>query len=82
MYGCFWHAHENCPGARQPKTRPEYWVPKLQRNRERDSQNLADLADLGWDALVLWECEMGDIAAVTELLRVFLGPIRWSPASP
>ncbi|TMM55127.1 very short patch repair endonuclease [Sulfitobacter sabulilitoris] len=54
--GCFWHGHENC--ARQPKSRQEFWGPKLARNRERDAQNLQSLHDLGWRVVIVWECTM------------------------
>lgn len=54
--GCFWHGHENC--GRQPKTRQEFWVPKIDRNRQRDDENLRALRDLGWRVVVVWECTM------------------------
>ncbi len=40
-----------------PKTRPEFWVPKLKRNVVRDRSNEAALRDLGWELLIVWECE-------------------------
>lgn len=32
VHGCFWHQHPGCRLARQPKSRGEYWIPKLARN--------------------------------------------------
>lgn len=60
VHGCFWHQHpsRSCADSRLPKTRREYWEPKLRRNRERDSQNQVLLREQGWQVLVLWECEI------------------------
>jgi DNA mismatch endonuclease, patch repair protein len=57
--GCFWHQHGDpaCPGARLPKGRQDYWLPKLRRNAERDEKNEAELRGLGWKVVVIWECE-------------------------
>lgn len=57
--GCFWHQHPNpaCWRSRLPKSRPEFWLPKLRRNVERDQENLEALAAAGWEVLVVWECE-------------------------
>lgn len=62
VHGCFWHMHEGCPAAQIPKTRRQFWLAKLQRNRERDAEALAALKANGWQALVLWECELKDRA--------------------
>lgn len=57
--GCFWHQHPDpaCRRARIPKTRREFWVPKLEGNARRDIENERALRKLGWDVLVVWECE-------------------------
>jgi DNA mismatch endonuclease, patch repair protein len=57
VHGCLWHLHENCPLARMPKSKPDYWPAKLARNKSRDTQNRKSLEDLGWRAAVIWECE-------------------------
>src|SRR5687767_9300511 len=57
VHGCFWHQHEGCRLKRQPKSRREYWLPKLARNVQRDEEVRGELAELGWNALVMWECE-------------------------
>jgi G:T-mismatch repair DNA endonuclease (very short patch repair protein) len=51
-----------------------YWLPKLARNRERDAANVAALQASGWDVLVIWECETGNIEALKARLIGFLGP--------
>jgi len=59
--GCFWHQHEGCIDSRIPKSRTEYWRPKLRGNVGRDRRNLALLKKLGWRVLLLWECEIEKI---------------------
>lgn len=75
VHGCFWHRH-SCPrGERTPKTNRAYWRHKLRRNVERDAQNLDELKQLGWQALVIWECEIKERDALGERIRTFLdGP--------
>lgn len=60
VHGCFWHRHPDpdCKLARMPKSRLDFWSPKLQGNRERDLRQEAELKALGWDFLVVWECEL------------------------
>lgn len=55
--GCFWHGH-GCQGGRVPKTRSEFWANKIQVNRERDARNEAALRALGWQVVLVWECEV------------------------
>ena len=57
VHGCFWHSHPGCGRARTPSTRQEYWLPKLARNRERDTANERALREAGWRVVVIWECE-------------------------
>jgi DNA mismatch endonuclease (patch repair protein) len=71
VHGCFWHAH-GCRIGRPPKSRPEFWEPKLARNRARDEENSRDLEKAGWDVLTVWQCETKDKAALSELLEKFL----------
>jgi len=55
VHGCFWHGHD-CPFYRPPKTRPDFWLKKINANRERDLRVGALLKDAGWRRLVIWEC--------------------------
>lgn len=56
--GCFWHGCPTCKHAQiQPRTNDEYWRKKLDRNIERDKENIAALQEQGWKALTIWECE-------------------------
>lgn len=66
--GCFWHAHEGCKNYRLPKTRTEWWQAKLEGNAERDARRQAELRELGWKVLVVWECELKNASEVSDLL--------------
>jgi DNA mismatch endonuclease (patch repair protein) len=74
VHGCFWHRHPDtaCKLARMPKSRLDFWVPKLEKNRLRDERIGKELAEQGWQALTIWECQLVDIAAVAEQVRSFL----------
>jgi DNA mismatch endonuclease (patch repair protein) len=74
VHGCFWHQHDGCRLARQPRSKPDYWLPKLARNVERDREVEARLAELGWEPLVIWECETRKADLIRERLARFLGP--------
>lgn len=60
VHGCFWHGHDCQEGARRPRSRQDYWVPKLLGNRARDARNTARLKSEGWSVLVIWECETSE----------------------
>lgn len=72
IHGCFWHGHVCKEGSRRPKTNQGYWLPKIERNRQRDADSLAKLADLGWLVLTIWECEIADSARIAEKLQAFM----------
>lgn len=55
--GCFWHKHD-CGRFVWPSSNTEYWIPKINRNVERDKQNHKKLVDMGWKVLIIWECEL------------------------
>jgi DNA mismatch endonuclease (patch repair protein) len=58
VHGCFWHRHDDCHLARLPKSREAFWMAKLEGNRLRDERHRASLRALGWDVLVVWECQL------------------------
>lgn len=64
IHGCFWHRHDGCALARLPKSRTEFWTRKLTGNKERDGRNQAALRKLGWRAMVVSECGLGNQAAL------------------
>ena len=72
VHGCFWHRHEGCSRTTWPKTRAFYRCNKFEQNMERDRRNVAELRSLGWDVLVVWECETLDWEKLLALLSEFL----------
>ena len=76
VHGCYWHRHPDpaCPLARLPKSRLEFWLPKLEGNRARDLRTLDALARLGWRVLTIWECELANPGAIADKVAGFLGP--------
>jgi DNA mismatch endonuclease (patch repair protein) len=55
-----------------PKTRLEYWEPKLARNQLRDEAARLALEEMGWRVLVVWECETTDPGQLAPRIEVFL----------
>ena len=72
VHGCFWHQHD-CPRAARPKTNIRFWNTKLRRNVERDQRNVADLIDMGWEVMTVWECETKAVEALSRRIVRFLG---------
>ncbi|MDP3742923.1 MAG: very short patch repair endonuclease [Methylotenera sp.] len=72
IHGCFWHMHEDCRLWRLPKSRQEFWEAKLLRNKDRDTYNQSLLHELGWEILVIWECELKNTPTVTTKIATFL----------
>ena len=59
VHGCFWHQHPDpsCKLCRMPKSRQEFWRPKLQANAVRDRSTEDLLRSMGWHVFTVWECE-------------------------
>jgi DNA mismatch endonuclease (patch repair protein) len=73
VHGCFWHGHPGCPRAALPTTNDEFWRKKIGKNTTRDQQVRAQLCQLNWDVLVLWQCQLKDADALLARLENFLG---------
>lgn len=71
IHGCFWHQH-GCRQYRQPRTKRDFWEPKLARNKARDAEVRAMLRGSGWSALTVWECQLKRISPLTDRIRRFL----------
>jgi DNA mismatch endonuclease (patch repair protein) len=56
--GCFWHGHENCKYYVIPKTRTEWWIDKINRTKQRDSENFLQLSESGWKIVTIFECQL------------------------
>lgn len=74
VHGCFWHQHDdrNCNYVHKPKSRLDYWLPKLERTKQRDIKNQKDIEDIGWKYLVIWECQIDDTEKLKEKIKNFL----------
>ena len=70
--GCWWHRHNCRLGRRTPKSRLEYWLPKLRKNKERHKTNLQKLRRDGWKVLTVWECQTKNLSKLTNKLETFL----------
>lgn len=68
VHGCFWHRHTGCPRASTPATHQDYWLPKFKRTEKRDQENQKELHRRGWNVIVIWECELGEINLLAERL--------------
>ncbi len=68
VHGCFWHRHAGCRKATTPKTNRDYWLPKFQKNVERDARKIRELADMGYASITVWQCETMDAAALERIL--------------
>jgi DNA mismatch endonuclease (patch repair protein) len=58
IHGCYWHGHENCKYFVPPKTRTDWWLDKIGKNKLRDSENSSKLKNEGWEVIIVFECEL------------------------
>ena len=74
VHGCFWHRHPDpsCSLARLPKSKLDFWIPKLEANRQRDEANVRELEQAGWDVLTIWECQLRNEKELKSRIQVFL----------
>lgn len=73
--GCYWHRHQGCKFAYQPKSNRAFWNAKFVENVNRDKRNHAQLQELGWHIIVVWECETKDLEVLAERLLEELEPL-------
>lgn len=69
VHGCFWHRHKGCKVASNPKTNKRFWQEKFARNVARDRKSVRELKRLGWNTLIVWECEVGKPEKVCKRLK-------------
>ena len=58
VHGCFWHGHEGCKYFVVPKTRTQWWLDKINRNKAKDAESYETLIDQNWKIIIIWECEL------------------------
>ena len=74
VHGCFWHRHENCKYASNPKTRKEFWESKFKANVKRDLEIQEKIKNIGWQSSVIWECELKDTYGLKDkIIDIFGG---------
>ena len=73
VHGCFWHRHENCKYASTPKTRKEFWENKFKSNLKRDAEVQEKIKNIGWQSVVIWECE---VKKKSLLIRKFIKELK------
>ena len=75
VHGCFWHQHRNCKSYKMPRSRLNFWLPKLDGNRRRDVRNQRKLRSMGWRYLIVWECQIRKPDALIKRVSKFLKDI-------
>ena len=73
VHGCFWHGHWNCRNFVVPKTRTDWWLNKISRNRELDAENIVKLSAAGWNIITLFECELKKNKITSTLDKIIAG---------
>lgn len=71
IHGCFWHGH-GCRIGKLPKSRLEYWQPKIEANQARDQRHEAALVRAGWRVAIIWQCELADLDDLADRLSTLL----------
>lgn len=56
IHGCFWHGHKGCADFVLPKTRTDWWLNKINANKERDAKITWKLRKQGWEVITVWGC--------------------------
>lgn len=68
--GCFWHGHDGCRYFVIPQTRTEWWINKINQNKQRDLKNLNILKQSDWHVITIWECQLKQDAISTTLEEI------------
>ncbi len=58
VHGCFWHRHNGCKMATMPKSNTDFWTEKFNKNIYNDQKHVAELTQMGWRVIIIWECEI------------------------
>lgn len=75
IHGCFWHGHEGCKYYVVPKTRTEWWLEKIRRNKANDNKAANALKKAGWKVIVVWECAI-KTSIITPSLKKLVEKIK------
>lgn len=66
--GCFWHRHSGCKRTTTPTSNIEFWTTKFESNVMRDNRNYGELHLLGWNVIIVWECEAKTVEAAMDII--------------
>lgn len=84
--GCFWHGHNGCKYFVIPKTKTEWRTNKIRKTQERDLEHQIKLKMMGWNVVVIWECQLKKNIQETTLSeldyllnKIFLDQYRIKP---
>lgn len=72
VHGCFWHGHRRCRYGKLPKSRTDFWSAKIAANRKRDQLTLRRLKAIGWESIVIWQCELKRPTVLLKKIHDFL----------
>ena len=79
VHGCFWHRHDGCRHTSTPKSNQSFWLEKFRRTLDRDQQNFKALNNLGWQVLIVWECEINsDASQAAQRIARHLGEVEYA----
>lgn len=81
VHGCFWHGHLGCQYFVKPKTRPDFWLDKINGNALRDKQSYQLLRAAGWHVLVVWECALKSKVPLAVLVDRISSFVLWAPGA-
>ena len=56
IHGCFWRGHET--DGHIPHSNTDFWKKKIERNKQRDERDKAQLKAMGWRVMTIWECQL------------------------
>lgn len=76
VHGCFWHRHVNCKYSTLPKTNKSFWNRKFDDNVRRDKYVREQLLEMGYELMVIWECQTKNISDLEDRLFDFVGPVH------
>lgn len=72
VHGCFWHRHAGCKYTYTPKSNIDFWTKKFSNNIERDNKVAQQLKNLGWEIMIIWDCEVSKTNELKKNIDSFL----------
>ena len=69
VHGCFWHRHSGCDQTTMPKSNVDVWRKKFLNNVARDARTTKAIRALGWQPVIVWQCELRNEQRLAAKLR-------------